>query len=165
MQFVTSTEGDGLYFAIRNLHDYTKQRGTLELRVRVLTFITNYLNQLNTQAMLLAAGAMGLLVSSELTEVAQAERGGLIVNYMYVIFACSCLSSALWVIYTSMNLINLATNALLQATHEVRAPPLVSLRQRADARAQSLTALLSSLHRWGSFSRRRCCSSGWATCV
>ena len=121
------TEDGGLYFAIQSLHEFTKKRGMLELQVRVLTFITNYLNQLNTQAMLLAGGAMGLLISSELTEVAQNERGGFIVDYLYVIFACSSLSSALWVIYTSMNLVNLATSALLQATHEVSMSTIASV--------------------------------------
>ena len=113
------TESKGLYFAIRELHSYSKRRGMLELRLRVLSFITDYLNQVNTQAMLVAGCAMSLLISSELTEVEQNERGSLLADYMYVTFACGCLASSLWVIYTSMNLVNLSTAALLQSTKEV----------------------------------------------
>eukprot|EP00966_Prymnesium_polylepis_P044079 1021902-Prymnesium_polylepis.1 len=90
------TSEDGLYYAVRELHLYTKQRGMLELRVRVLSFITDYLSQVNTQAMLMTACAMGLLVSSELTEVEQNARGGLVSDYLYVTFACACLAASLW---------------------------------------------------------------------
>lgn len=141
------TKEHGLYFAIRELHTFSERRGMLELRLRVLSFITDYLNQVNTQAMLVAGCAMSLLISSELTEVAANERGGsynLLFDYMYVTFSCSCLASSLWVIYTSMNLVNLSTAALLQSTREsgiVECETLL-LRRMGDVRLIFMVSLV-----------------------
>ena len=92
------TKEHGLYFAIRELHTFSERRGMLELRLRVLSFITDYLNQawrqrhvclhvftrcmfltraqVNTQAMLVAGCAMSLLISSELTGVSFSAAAG-----------------------------------------------------------------------------------------
>ena len=90
-------------------------KGMLELRLQLVRMRTEYLNNINTQSMLLATVAVAMLSTSELQSF-----GGIHDSWwhtafqvIYVVGAATCLSSSVWVIYTSMNLINLSIHSTL----------------------------------------------------
>ena len=102
---------DNLRQQIRTQYD----KGMLELRLQLVRMRTEYLNNINTQSTLLASCAVAMLSSGEIQAVADMERGlwSWIFNILYVGAASFCLSCSVWVIYTSMNLINISIHSTL----------------------------------------------------
>lgn len=90
-------------------------KGMLELRLQLVRMRTEYLNNINTQSTLIASCAIGMLASGEIQAVADAGRGlwSWFFNILYVTAASFCLSCSIWVIYTSMNMINISIHSTL----------------------------------------------------
>lgn len=106
--------GVGLVAAEKEFQRKYYDRGVLDLRLQLVRLRSDYLNQVNTQATLVAGGAVGMLSSSELQTMDQdAHLYYKVLDYVYVLSASVCLASSLWVIYTSMNLINLSIHSTL----------------------------------------------------
>jgi hypothetical protein len=97
------------------MHRTQYDRGMLDLRLTLIKMRTDYLNQINTQSTLLASCAVAMLGSSELIAMSDTERGASsrFLEVMFILGACVCLCSSLWVIYTAMNLINLSIHSTL----------------------------------------------------
>ena len=90
-------------------------KGMLELRLQLVRMRTEYLNNINTQSTLIASCAVAMLSSGEIQAVSQMDRGlwSWFFNMTYMSSACFCLSCSIWVIYTSMNLINISIHSTL----------------------------------------------------
>ena len=106
----------------RELHKNTFERGMLDLRLQLVRFRTDYLNQINTQSTFIAGCAVAMLSSGELVVLddgADADWTSLhwwwmkVFNYMYTGSACVCLASSMWVIYTAANLITMSIHSTL----------------------------------------------------
>jgi hypothetical protein len=106
---------------------FAVQRSNAELNVQrsVIQFRVNYLTQLNTQTTLLASAAIGMFSSIELEaittqhesvkELPHTKWSDTFFCIIYICCSSISLGSSLWVLYTSNNLINLATSASLYA--------------------------------------------------
>lgn len=124
----------GLASAEQELFTISRSSGEVGVQRQVLQFRVDYLAQLNTQTMLVAGAAVGMFSSLEL-EAMQAFEGefegegwmtdtsrvffsfvSALTCFMYVVCAAVSLGSSIWVLYTSNNLINLATTASLYAS-------------------------------------------------
>ena len=102
----------------------------------------DFLNQLNTQTMLLAGAGIGMLSSLELEAIVGEEHehgedqhslGGRLRMISYVVGTSASLGCSIWVLYTSNNLINLATLSALHANRledVAFADNILSLRMR-----------------------------------
>ena len=90
-------------------------KGMLELRLQLVRMRTEYLNNINTQAMLLGSIAVAMLSQSELISFDDTIETwwSLIFGALYTLCAGICLSTSMWVIYTAMNLINLSIHSTL----------------------------------------------------
>ena len=91
-------------------------KGMLELRLQLVRMRTDYLNNINVQAALLASCSAAMLGSSELLSFEEGGRSGWwsqACSSLYVAGAGLCLSASVWVIYSSLNLINLSIHSTL----------------------------------------------------
>ena len=141
-----SDEHGGLAGGQRELHRTAYDRGMLDLRLQLIKMRTDYLNQINTQATLLAGCAVGMLASGELNALEE-ETGYFAwgITGVYVVSATVCLAASLWVIYTSMNLINLSIHSTLhgETMREIaEADNLIDQRMK-EVRLVFLTSLAS----------------------
>ena len=111
---------------------------------RSVACASSYLNQINTQATLLAGCAVGMIGSGELNAL-EDEVGFFAwpINGVYVTASTICLACSLWVIYTAMNLINLSIHSTLngETMREIaEADNLIEQRMR-EVRLVFLTSL------------------------
>ena len=110
-------EGFGLAGAEQRLINLQLDQGRLAVQRQILQLRVDYLTNLNTQTMLLAGAAVGMLSSLELEAIQpeEEERRRMIITATYIFCSSISLGSSIWVLYTSNNLINLATMSALQA--------------------------------------------------
>ena len=142
----------GLAGAEQRLINLNMNAGQLEVQRQILQMRVDFLLQLNTQTMLIAGVGVGMLSSLEL-EAIQGESGEAeswfhsLRLMLYVGGASISLGCSVWVLYTSNNLINLATMSALHATqldHVQGADNILGLRMR-DVRRMYVLALLTVL--------------------
>ena len=124
-----STDGvtGGLASAEASLFAVQRSNAELDVQRSVIQFRVDYLAQLNTQTTLIAGAAIAMFASLELEAVTTLHEssfefmhtslGDTLICVIYVICSSISLGASLWVLYTSNNLINLATSASLYARH------------------------------------------------
>ena len=112
----------GLAGAEQRLINLNMNAGQLQVQRQILQLRVDFLNQLNTQTMLIAGVAVGMLSSLELEAINGEEHEQESKSwhhsariFVYTIFSSISLGCSIWVLYTSNNLINLATMSALQA--------------------------------------------------
>ena len=122
-----STDGvtGGLASAEASLFAVQRSNAELDVQRSVIQFRVDYLAQLNTQTTLLAGAAIGMFSSLELEAITTQHESVMEFphtkwsdTFFCIIYVCCSsisLGSSLWVLYTSNNLINLATSASLYA--------------------------------------------------
>jgi len=121
----TDVNGGGLASAEASLFAVQRSNAELDVQRSVIQFRVDYLAQLNTQTTLLAGAAIGMFSSLELEamttqhesvmEFSNTRWSDTFFCIVYVCCSSISLGSSLWVLYTSNNLINLATSASLYA--------------------------------------------------
>ena len=123
----SSTDGvsGGLAGAEASLFAVQRSNAELDVQRSVIQFRVDYLAQLNTQTTLIAGAAIAMFASLELEAVTTLHEssfefmhtslGDTLICVIYVICSSISLGASLWVLYTSNNLINLATSASLYA--------------------------------------------------
>ena len=139
----------GLAGAEQRLIALNMSAGQLHVQRQILQLRVDFLLQLNTQTMLIAGIAVGMLSSLELEAItgedAVSEPWHLAMRQLLYTFGTSTsLGCSIWVLYTSNNLINLATLSALQANRlsDVQgADNILALRMR-DVRRMYVFALL-----------------------
>ena len=141
----------GLAGAEQRLINLNMNAGQLHVQRQILQLRVDFLLQLNTQTMLIAGVAIGMLSSLELEaiqgeeEVKEWHHSLRIV--LYIVGTSISLGCSIWVLYTSNNLINLATMSALQAEKlsDVQgADNILGLRMR-DVRRMYIFALLAMI--------------------
>ena len=117
----------GIFANNRNPHRSTYERGMLDLRLQLIKMRTDYLNQINTQATLIAGCAVAMLASGELINLDDLGHDAVAAgqhfawawirkkacDLVYSGSAAICLGSSLWVLYTAMNLINMSIHSTI----------------------------------------------------
>jgi hypothetical protein len=121
----TDVSGGGLASAEASLFAVQRSNAELDVQRSVIQFRVDYLAQLNTQTTLLAGAAIGMFSSLELEAMTTQHESVMEFSntrwsdtfFCIIYICCSSISlgSSLWVLYTSNNLINLATSASLYA--------------------------------------------------
>ena len=124
-----STDGvtGGLASAEASLFAVQRSNAELDVQRSVIQFRVDYLAQLNTQTTLLAGAAIAMFSSLELEAITTQEElseneftswsSHTFICFIFITCSSISLGSSLWVLYTSNNLINLATSASLYARH------------------------------------------------
>jgi len=108
----------GLAGAEKRLYELNMNQGEMSVQRQVMQFRVDYLSDLNTQSVLMAGVAAGMLGSLELEAMQPEEEdlqtaGRMLLCAGYVLAACTSLGASVWVLYTSNNLINSALIAQL----------------------------------------------------
>lgn len=114
----------GLAGAEQRLFDLQLDIGQISVARRTIQLRVDYLTQLNTPAMLVASANVSLLATLQYSWLSPKAAGSeaeytnaarMMGVAVYTIACSFSLASALWVLYTSNNLINLATMTTLSA--------------------------------------------------
>ena len=144
----------GLAGAEQRLINLNLNAGQLSVQRQILQLRVDYLTQLNTQTMLLAGSGIYMLSSLELEAIMGANHenehhtfGQHVRLFLYVMGSSLSVGCSIWVLYTSNNLINLATLSALYAARlqDVHmADNILGLRMR-DVRRMWILALLTML--------------------
>ena len=117
----------GLASAEASLFAVQRSNAEIDVQRSVIQFRVDYLAQLNTQTTLLAGAAIAMFSSLELEAITTQEElseedltswsSHTFICFIFITCSSISLGSSLWVLYTSNNLINLATSASLYARH------------------------------------------------
>ena len=149
MDAADSNEGFGLAGAEQRLINLQLDQGRLAVQRQILQLRVDYLTNLNTQTMLLAGAAVGMLSSLELEAIQpeEVDRRRMIITATYIFCSSISLGSSIWVLYTSNNLINLATMTTLHASDlkGVTGADLVLELRMNDVRKMYMLALVTML--------------------
>ena len=111
------TQG-GLISGERLMWDAHEKRGMLELRHKEILARIDILNQMSTQAMLIAGAAVQGL-GGESLQIVQEEGLGEVCGTLFVGTAAATLTSSLWVIFTSVHLVELSQQSALHGTNAI----------------------------------------------
>ena len=108
----------GLAGAEKRLYELNMNQGEISVQRQVMQFRVDYLSDLNTQSMLMAGVAAGMISSIELEAMRPEEddpefRFRTVLCFFYILAAVTSLGASIWVLYTSNNLINSALVAQL----------------------------------------------------
>lgn len=141
----------GLAGAEQKLVNLNLNAGQLSVQRQILQLRVDFLNQLNTQTMLIAGSAASMLGSLELEAMVREEHDETLRHmaliFLYIVGTSISLGCSIWVLYTSNNLINLATMSALQANSlaDVQAADnILGLRMR-DVRRMYVASLVFTL--------------------
>ena len=141
----------GLAVAERRLATMQLTSGEMQVQREITKLRVDYLSELCTQTLLLA-GMVGAMLGSLELEAIQPEDAHESIWQMFIVCAyiagtCTALGSAMWVLYTSNNLINLATAATLYASglEELQGADRVIGLRMLDVRAAYLLALFLTI--------------------
>lgn len=139
----------GLANAEEQLYSIQLTSAEMQIQRQVMQFRVDFLSQLNTQAMLLAGSAVSMFSSLELEAIKPDEDGlgsivAAITCVLYVMCSAISLGASIWVLYTSNNLMNLATVASLYARdlRDLREVDTVIALRMMDVRKQYFFSLL-----------------------
>ncbi|KAL1503285.1 hypothetical protein AB1Y20_011338 [Prymnesium parvum] len=146
------SSGGGLAGAEKRLATMQLNAGAVAVQRQLTQLRVDYLSQLNLQTTLLAGMGVSMLGSLELEAIEpavphRAELLQFVLCLLYVCGACTVLGASTWVLYSSNNLINLATIASLYATslEDLQAADRVIGLRMLDVRKFYLVALFAAI--------------------
>ena len=133
----------GLLDAEKKMWDANLERGTLELRHKQILARIDILNQLNTQAMLVAGCAVANLSGESLQIVEEGRWAAEVLAVAFVATSALTLGCSLWVIFMSSNLIQLSQQAALQGTRaqDVRGADRILTKRSEEVRGFYMLSL------------------------
>mmetsp|Transcript_49345 Transcript_49345/g.158531 ORF Transcript_49345/g.158531 Transcript_49345/m.158531 type:complete len:557 (-) Transcript_49345:215-1885(-) len=142
----------GLAGAEKRLYELNMNQGEISVQRQVMQFRVDYLSDLNTQSMLMAGVAAGMISSIELEAMRPEEDDPefcfrTVLCFFYILAAVTSLGASIWVLYTSNNLINSALVAQLYGSTLAdmqNAESVLELRM-LDVRKMYILALVTML--------------------